>query len=87
MNNDKVDLLTESVCKYPGEKNMQEYVNNMLIQSTTQKGCLGASTMKFNPTTVKNYMALFANRGGIGSTKKSIGKQMHIGQRNILPLG
>ncbi len=74
MSNDEVDLFTESVCKNPGEKNMREYVNDMLFQSGTKKGRLCASDMKFNPTTVNNYMALFANRGGTSLTKKSIAK-------------
>ncbi len=74
MNDDEVDLFTESVCKNPGEKHMQEYVNNTLIQSAMKKGCLCASNMKFDPTTLNNYMALFANRGGISLTKKSIAK-------------
>ncbi len=29
MKGDEVDLFTELVCENPGEKNMQEYVNNM----------------------------------------------------------
>jgi hypothetical protein len=30
--------------------------------------------MKFNPTTINNYMALFANKGGISLTENSIAK-------------
>jgi hypothetical protein len=74
MSDDEVDLFTESVRKNPGEKNMREYVNDMLIESATKKGRLCASDMKFNPTTVNNYMALFANKGGISLTEKSIAK-------------
>ncbi len=33
----EVDLFTESVCKNPGEKNMREYVNDMLIESATKR--------------------------------------------------
>jgi len=68
MNDDEVDLFTESVRKNPGEKNMREYVNDMLIESARKKGCLCASNMKFNPTTVNNYMAFFAIKGGISLT-------------------
>ena len=74
MSDDEVDLFTEWVRNNPGEKNMREYVNDMLIESATKKGRLCASDMKFNPTTVNNYMALFANRGGISLTEKSIAK-------------
>ncbi len=74
MSDNEVDLFTESVRKNPGEKNMREYVNDMLIESATKKGGLCASGMKFNPTTVNNYMALFADRGGISLTEKSIAK-------------
>jgi hypothetical protein len=74
MNDNRVDLFTESVCKNPGEKNMQECVNDMLIESARKKGRLCASNMKFNPTTVNNYMALFATKGGISLTDKSIAK-------------
>jgi hypothetical protein len=44
---------------------MKEYVNEMLIESARKKGCLCASDMRFNATTINNYMALFANKGGI----------------------
>ncbi len=74
MNDNRVDLFTESVCKNPGEKNMQECVNDMLIESARKKGRLCASNMKFNPTTVNNYMALFATKRGISLTDKSITK-------------
>jgi hypothetical protein len=37
MNNDEVDLFTESVHKNPGEKNMRECVNDMLIESARKK--------------------------------------------------
>mgnify|MGYP006192601003 FL=1 len=74
MNDDEVDLFTESVRKNPGEKNMRECVNDMLIESARKKGRLCASDMKFNATTVNNYMALFANKGGISLTDKSIAK-------------
>jgi hypothetical protein len=46
----------------------------MLIESAIKKGHLCASDMKFNPTTVHNYMALFATKGGISLTDKSIAK-------------
>ena len=46
----------------------------MLIESAIKKGHLCASDMKFNPTTVDNYMALFATKGGISLTNKSIAK-------------
>jgi len=65
MNNDEVDLFTESVRKNPGEKNMRECVYDMLIESARKKGRLCASDMKFNPTTVNNYMALFAKEGSV----------------------
>ncbi len=68
MNDDEVDLFTESVCRNPGEKNMWECVNDMLIESAMKKGRLCASDMKFNPTTVDNYIALFATKGGISLT-------------------
>jgi hypothetical protein len=74
MNDDEVDLFTESVRKNPGEKNMQERVNDMLIESARKKGHQCASDVKFNPSTVNNYMALFANKGGISLTDKSIAK-------------
>jgi len=74
MNNDEVDLFTESFHKNPGEKNMRECVNDMLIESARKKGRLCPSDMKFNPTTVNNYMALFATKGGISLTDKSIAK-------------
>ena len=74
MNDDEVDLFTESVRKNPGEKNMRECVNDMLIESARKKGHLCASDMKFNATTVNNYMALFTNKGGISLTDKSIAK-------------
>ena len=51
MNNDEVDLFTESVCKNPGEKNMGECVNDMLVESAGKKGRMCASDMKFSPTT------------------------------------
>jgi hypothetical protein len=54
MNDDEVDLFTESVCKNPGEKSMRECVNDMLIESARKKGRLCASNMKFNPTTVNS---------------------------------
>jgi hypothetical protein len=38
---------------------MTENVNDMLIESVRKKGCLCASEMKFNATTINNYMALF----------------------------
>jgi hypothetical protein len=50
MNNDEVDHFTESVCKNPGEKNMRECANDMLIESARKKGHLCASDMKFNAT-------------------------------------
>jgi hypothetical protein len=68
MNDDEVDLFTESVCKNPGEKNMRECAHDMLIESARKKGRLCASGMKCNPTTVNNYMALFATKGGISLT-------------------
>ena len=46
----------------------------MLIESAIKKGRLCAFDMKFNPTTVDNYMALFATKGGISLTDKSIAK-------------
>ena len=46
MNDDEVDLFTESVRKNPGEKNMRECVNDMLIESARKKGRLCASDMK-----------------------------------------
>ena len=46
----------------------------MLIESARKKGRLCASDMKFNATTVNNYMALIANKGGISLTDKSIAK-------------
>jgi hypothetical protein len=57
---------------------MREYVNKMLIQSATKKGRLCASDMKFNPTTVNNYMPLFVNRGGISLTEKCDGDNSQI---------
>jgi len=76
MNDNEVDLFTESVCNNPGEKNMRECVNDndMLIESARKKGRLCASDVKFNATTVNNYMVLFANKGGISLTDKSIAK-------------
>jgi hypothetical protein len=74
MNNDEVDLFTESVRKNPGEKNIQECVNVMLIESARKKGHLCASDMRFNSKTVNNYMELFATKGGISLTDKSIAK-------------
>jgi hypothetical protein len=74
MNDDELDFFTESVCKNPGEMNMRECVNDMLIESARKKGHLCAFNMKFNPTTVNNYMALFATKGGISLTDKSIAK-------------
>jgi hypothetical protein len=53
---------------------MKEYVNEMLIESARKKGHLCASDMTINATTINNYMALFANKGGISSTEKSIAK-------------
>ncbi len=53
---------------------MKEYVNEMLIESTRKKGPLCASDMMFNANTINNYMALFANKGGISLTEKSIAK-------------
>ena len=44
---------------------MKENVNEMLIESARKKGRLCASDMTFNVTTINNYMALFANKGGI----------------------
>ncbi len=73
-NDNEVDLYTESVCKNPGEKNMQEQVNDMLIESAKKKGHMHALDTKFHPTTANNYMALFANKGGVILTKKSISK-------------
>ena len=67
-------IFTESVHKHSGENNMQECVNDMLIESARKKDRLCASDMKFNPTTVNNYMALFAIKGGISLTDKSIAK-------------
>ena len=37
MSDAEVDLFTELVRNHPGEKNMQEYVNDMLIESATKK--------------------------------------------------
>jgi hypothetical protein len=53
---------------------MKEYVNEMLIESARKKGCLCTSDMRFNATTINNYMALFANKGGISLTEKSTAK-------------
>ena len=53
---------------------MKEYLNEMLIESAKKKGHLCASDMTFNATTINNYMALFANKGGISLTEKSIAK-------------
>jgi hypothetical protein len=74
MKDNDMDMFAERVCSNPGEKNMQEYVNNMLIESVTKKGCLCASDTMFNPTTINNYMALFANKGEICVMKNSIAK-------------
>ena len=74
MNDEDVECFTESVCKNPGEKNMKEYVNEMLIESARKKGRLCASDMTFNATTINNYMSLFANKGGISLPEKSIAK-------------
>jgi hypothetical protein len=74
MNDEDVEYFTESVCKNPGEKSMTKYVNDMLIESAKKKGRLCASDMKFNVTTIKNYMALFANKAGICLNKNSIAK-------------
>ncbi len=74
MNNEGIECFTKSVHKNPGEKNTKEYVNEMLIGSARKKGCLCASDMTFNATTINNYMALFANKGGISLTEKSIAK-------------
>jgi hypothetical protein len=65
MNDDEVNHFVDSVRKNPGEKNMKEYVNDMLVESASKKGRLCGDDMKFNPTTINNYMALFANKGGI----------------------
>jgi hypothetical protein len=53
---------------------MKEYVNEMLIESERKKGRLCTSDKTFNPTTLNNYMALFASKGGICLTEKSIAK-------------
>ncbi len=74
MKDNDVDMFAERVCSNPGEKNMQEYVNNMLIKSATKKGCLCASDTMFNPTSINNAMVLFASNGGICLTKNSIAK-------------
>ena len=68
-------FLQSQVAKNPGVKNMQECVNDMLIESARRKGRLCASDMKFNPTTVNNYMAFFATKGGISLTDISIAKK------------
>ncbi len=67
-------ILIQSVYKNPGEKNMQECSNNMMIESARKNRRLCASDMKFNLTTLNNYMALFANKGVINLTNKSITK-------------
>jgi hypothetical protein len=46
----------------------------MLIESARKKGSLCASDMMFNATTINSHMALFANKGGISLTEKSIAK-------------
>jgi hypothetical protein len=46
----------------------------MLVESASKKGRLCGDDMKFNPTTINNYMALFANKGGISLTENSIAK-------------
>ncbi len=74
MKDNDVDMFAEMVHSNPGKKNMQEYVKDMLIKSATKKGCLCASDTMFNPTTINNYMALVANKGGICFTKNSISK-------------
>jgi len=66
---------------------MKEYVNEMLIESARKNGHLCASDIPFNATTINNYMALFANKGGISLTEKSIARLMPVGQQNIHPLG
>jgi hypothetical protein len=53
---------------------MKEFVNEMLIESARKKGHLCASDMKFNASTINNYMALFASKEGISLTEKSIAK-------------
>jgi hypothetical protein len=53
---------------------MKEYVDNMLVESASNKGRLCGDDMKFNPTTINNYMALFANKGGFSLTENSIAK-------------
>jgi hypothetical protein len=53
---------------------MKEYVNEMLIESARKKGHLCASDKTFNATTINNYMALFASKGGNILTEKSIAK-------------
>jgi hypothetical protein len=74
MNDNEVNLFAETVLKNPGQKNMKEYVNDMLIKSARKTGCLCGNDMKFNPTTINNYMALFANKGGVSLTENSIAK-------------
>jgi hypothetical protein len=74
MKDNDVDMFAERVHSNLGEKNMGEYVNNMLIESATKKGCLCASDSMFNPTTINNYTALFTNKGGICLTENSIAK-------------
>ncbi len=74
MKENEVDMFAEKIRSNPGEKNMREYVNNMLIESATKNGRMCASDTKFNPTTINNYMALFANKGGICLTENSIAK-------------
>jgi hypothetical protein len=74
MNDDEVNLFVDSVRKNLGEKNLKEYMNNMLVESASKKGRLCGDHMKFNLTTINNYMALFANKGGISLTENSIVK-------------
>ncbi len=42
--------------------------------------------MRFNATTINNYMALFANKGGIRQ-RRALLRLMPVGQPNIHPLG
>jgi hypothetical protein len=65
MKENEVDMFAEKIRSNPGEKNMREYVNDMLIKSATKKGCRCASDTKFNPPTINSYMALFPYKGGM----------------------
>ena len=82
----EVDECVASIKTTPSEKKMNDQIKVMLLKNMIKNGALPATNMKFNPTTIANYKALFAAKGGISLILESLAKcdNRWIQERSII---